>query len=55
MTVSAISSAIEKIAFLNSSKPIGSMSLLSCIKIGAPDVPKRRVTADMVYRRSCSV
>src|SRR5437773_3584392 len=46
-TVSAISSAIEKIAFLNSSKPIGSMSYYPCMSkdIYAALGVKRRINA----------
>src|ERR671925_2388167 len=46
MTVSAISSAIEKIAFLNSSKPIGSMPYYPWMKdIYAALGVKRRINA----------
>src|SRR6185503_17988559 len=47
MTVSAISSAIEKIAFLNSSKPIGSMPYYPCMpkEIYAALGVKRRINA----------
>src|SRR5919108_3763657 len=47
MTVSAISSAMEKIAFLNSSKPIGSMPYYPCMSkdIYASLGVKRRINA----------